>query len=531
MVSAPRRPGGVHRPGPAAALLVLLLILAGSLSTTRPLHADENHWELIRPGGTLPPGLRMAAQAYDPGRMRLLFFGGVDSEGIADRLHALDLGSDAWLNLRPRGTAPSSRERASMAFDPAGDRAVLFSGYNGGSIYLDETLFLDFSDARGPEWRKMPFASTKPAPRLGATLVHVPAETGPGRMILFGGWNDAERRAYQDVWALSLEKGKEAWTRLSPAGTPPAARDGHVAVHDAARSRMLVYGGWNRQRTAVTLDDLWELDLRPGQERWTELTAPSPRPPAQAWMSGVIDDCPDTRRLLMFGGWSGFADNAFTWALALDGPPLWTRLDPSGAKPRPRDSHVAAYDGAKRRMAIFGGWENEAELMRDTWQLGLAPCGGPRPSPTPPTAPTPTRTATAPGGGSPTVEPTPTEGPIGSATPDLVGTRVAQTLTALAPSPAASATPDLRTAVAQTLTALAPSPSVSPTPDLLGTIVAGTQTALAPTATTTPNLVLTRIAATLTALAAPPTATTATADRLWLPRLARPDSGAGPAGR
>lgn len=513
----------------AAALALLLLVARGPAGV--PLRADESHWDLIRPAGTLPPGLRMAAQTHDPGRNRLLFFGGIDSDGIADRLHALDLGTDTWLNLRPRGTAPSSRDRAAMAFDPAGDRAVLFSGYNGGSLYLDETLFLDFSDARGPEWRKLPFTPSKPAPRLGASLVHVPAAAGPGRLLLFGGWNGAERRSYQDVWALSLEPGKEAWVRLSPAGSAPPARDGHLAVVDQARSRMLVYGGWSRQRTEVTLDDLWELDLRPGQERWAQLSPPSPRPPVQAWMSGVIDDCPDRRRLLMFGGWNGSADNAFTWALGLDGDAAWARLDPSGAKPRPRDSHVAAFDSARRRMVIFGGWENEAELLRDTWQLGLAPCGGPAPSLTPPSAPTPTRTATPRPGGSPTVEPTPTQGPSASATPDLVSTRVALTLTALAPSPTASTTPDLRTAVAQTLTALAPSPTVSATPDLVGTIVAGTQTALAPSATPSPNLVLTRIAATLTALAQPPTATVQAAGRLWLPRLARPDGSAAPARR
>lgn len=501
--------------GPACLLVVTALLIVAA-----PIRADENHWDLIRPAGILPPGLRWAAQAHDPVRNRLMFFGGFDTSGSqAGDLYTLDLSADAFVNLRPRGTLPASRERAVMAFDTAGDRTVLFGGYNGGSIYLDETWFLELSDPlRGPEWKKMPFAASKPAPRLGASMVHLPAAAGAGRMILFGGWDGVNRRAYQDVWALSLGRGKEAWTKLSPAGTAPAARDGHVAIFDAARSRMLVYGGWNRQRTDVTLDDLWELDLRPGQERWTELTPSNPRPPAQAWMSGVVDDCPDTRRLLLFGGWNGFSDSAFTWALALDGAAAWTRLDPSGAKPRPRDSHVAAYDANGRRMAIFGGWENEGDLMRDTWVLGLAPCGGPAPTTAIPTSPTATSTITpTPRPGSPTREPTPTVDPRWSPTPDLVGTRVAQTLTAIAPRPSESPTPDLRTAVALTLTALAPSPTRSSTPDLMGTIVAGTRTALAPTTTLTPNLLLTRIAMTLTAVAATPVV----AARVHLPLLSR----------
>lgn len=498
---------------------VCLLVMTAFLAVAAPILADENHWDLIRPAGILPPGLRWAAQAHDPVRNRLMFFGGFDTGGSqAGDLYTLDLSTDAFVNLRPRGTQPASRERAAMAFDTTGDRAVLFSGYNGGSIYLDETWFLELGDSRGPEWKKMPFAANKPAPRLGASMVHMPAAAGAGRMILFGGWDGVNRRAYQDVWALALEPGKEAWTKLIPAGAAPSARDGHVAIFDAPNSRMLVYGGWNRQRTDVTLDDLWELDLRPGQERWTEITPANPRPPAQAWMSGVVDDCPDRRRLLMFGGWNGFADSAFTWALNLDGERAWTRLDPSGAKPRPRDSHVAVYDARGRRMAIFGGWENEGDLMRDTWVLGLAPCGAPSPTTAIPASPTPTSTLTpTPRPGSPTREPTPTVDPRFSPTPDLVGTRIAQTLTAIAPPPSASPTPDLRTAVAMTLTALAPSPTVSATADLVGTIVAGTRTALAPTGTPTPNLVLTRIAETLTAVAATPVV----AARMYLPLLSR----------
>jgi len=502
------------------AFLLPWLVLAGLLAGAGRARADDHHWDLIRPAGTLPPALRWAAQALDPGRNRLLFFGGVDSSGSqAGDLYVLDLNNDAFVSLRPRGTAPASRERAAMAFDVAGDRAVLFSGFNGGSIYLDETWFLELGDpVRGPEWKKMPFAASKPAPRLGASLVYVaPAAGGAGRLILFGGWDGVNRRAYQDVWALSLERGKEAWTRLSPAGTAPAARDGHVAVIDAARERMLVYGGWNRQRTDVTLDDLWALDLRPGQEGWTQLTPPNPRPPAQAWMSAVVDPCPDHRRLLMFGGWNGFADSAYTWSLGLEGDVLWTRLDPSGAKPRARDSHVAALDEKGRRMAIFGGWENQGELMRDTWVLLLSPCGAPSPTPEASAVRTPTASPT-PRPGSPTSEATPTRDPRASATPDLLGTRVAETLTAIVPLPSGSPTPDLlRTAVAQTLTALVPSPSASPTPDLIGTIVAGTRTALAPTVTLTPNAVLTQLAATLTAFAATPVV----AAKVHLPLLSR----------
>lgn len=81
--------------------------------------------------------------------------------------------------------------------------------------------------------------------------------------------------------------------------------------------------------------------------------------------------------------------------------------------------------------------------------------------------PRPPRTPAAPPTLPPTPAVTPTPpGPIASATatPDVVGTRVAATLTALAPSPTRAATS-----------------TASPTPDDIGTRVASTLTALAPT--------------------------------------------------
>jgi hypothetical protein len=98
-------------------------------------------------------------------------------------------------------------------------------------------------------------------------------------------------------------------------------------------------------------------------------------------------------------------------------------------------------------------------------QAGIEPpptaAAPPSPTPQPPVTPAPSRTA--------------------SPTPDVLGTAVAATLTALAPSPTASgtasATPDLvGTAVAATLTARVPSPTVTATPEPGGVTLAALST-------------------------------------------------------
>jgi len=73
------------------------------------------------------------------------------------------------------------------------------------------------------------------------------------RVLIFGGRDDVTE--FQDVWALSLDA-TPAWTQLQPAGTPPDARHGHVAIWDPLRGRMLVHGGTNG---STTYGDLWEL--------------------------------------------------------------------------------------------------------------------------------------------------------------------------------------------------------------------------------------------------------------------------------
>lgn len=491
----------------AGAASVVCATLAGAAP------ADLDHWRPLRPSGPQPPPLQWAATAFDPAGHRLLMFAGTDQVDDHRDLWALDLtaGSEAWAKLRPAGNGPTLRQHAAAAFVASHRRLVVFGGY---SQLLDDTLddtwITDFAAGGDGRWVKI--AGRKPDKRRAATLVHQRFDGPSGatdRVILFGGFNGSQR--FNDVWAFDATPGAEAWTELAPAGTKPSTRDGHVAVYDAPRNRMIVYGGTNRDRQAYTLGDAWSLDLTPGAERWSRLDPGGTRAPAYTWASGVVDPCAGAERLLVFGGYSITADRSSndTWALALApaGSEAWTDLDTTGARPVPRDAHAAAYDPVGRRMVIYGGWDGPGQLQRDAWTLDLLPCGGePVDTPTPPATIEPTAPATSPATEEATPSPVPTtpqptdtSTPSTTATPDAIGTVIAATLTALAPTAVQSATPDvLATAVAGTLTASAPRPSATPAPP------------------GTPDPVQTAIAATLTALAPPP------GGRLFMPIAVRP---------
>ena len=107
-------------------------------------------------------------------------------------------GTPTWTNLIPNGAAgaPSKRGWPTAVYDPSTNRLTLFGGSPG-------TILNDF----------------------------------------FGQFND--------TWVLVNANGltgTPSWTKLSPASvspghTPPAARQGHVAVFDQHNNIMTIFGG------------------------------------------------------------------------------------------------------------------------------------------------------------------------------------------------------------------------------------------------------------------------------------------------
>src|SRR3989304_1860788 len=83
------------------------------------------------------------------------------------------------------------------------------------------------------------------------------------RLILFGGFNG--RAYFNDVWAMSLAHGSEAWTKISPEGILPAPRGQHTAIYDSVNDRMIVFGGHSPY---YNWNDVWALSLTPGSQTW-----------------------------------------------------------------------------------------------------------------------------------------------------------------------------------------------------------------------------------------------------------------------
>ena len=355
-------PGGAG-PGARSAAPVIYdeprdrVVLYGGIDGTNQTRTDlwaltlgaAPAWSAIAPAGTPPSPRNGASAIYDPVRQRLVLFAGGTGAPNLNETWALALGgAPAWTKLSP-ASAPAGRQFHTAAYDPIGDRMLVFGGSSG--PILSGTWALTLSP--GETWT--PYSGTR---RRG----HVAAYDQPRRRLLLFGGDDGG--VLNDVWELGLAV-PAAWLRLSPAGTPPGARAFHAGVYDPQRDRVVVFGG----RDSAPLNDTWELSLS-GSVSWRQILPGGAPPPARIDHIAVYD--PVRRRMIVFGGASGSSVFNDVWALSLSGSPTWTLLTPSGTAPAARGGAAAVYDPGRDRIVLFGGYDRNLLCLDDTWELQLS---------------------------------------------------------------------------------------------------------------------------------------------------------------
>lgn len=344
-----------------------LLVFGGVDSSNRYLNdvwvlplSGPPAWYRLNPSGTPPAGRYGASMVYDPVRHRVVIFGGRSGSSpfFFNDVWALSLtGAAPWIELTPAGTPPTARHSASAIYDPVSDRVVLFGGETVAGL-ANDVWALSLS---GPSaWTQMAPTGTPPAPRSLSSAIYDPLRH---RMLVFGGHTASA--IPRDLWELRLIG--PAWSELSPAGTPPYGRDGHSAIYDAPRDRMVVIGGLGSGMPYV---DATALSLA-GTPTWTLLFPDGTAPGARFYQSAIYDPVRD--RAVLFGGMTeaGGARNDL-WELALAEPPAWTELTPNGSPPIGRNFHCAIVDSLRARMIVYGGGTVQGLLPNDLWALSLS---------------------------------------------------------------------------------------------------------------------------------------------------------------
>jgi hypothetical protein len=281
------------------------------------------------------------AMAYDSKRGRVVLFGGADEKGVRGDLWEWD--GSAWRLLAADG--PSPRTFPALAYDRARERLVLFGGNRvlfGTADDGDDTFLNDTWEWDGGAWHCLPGAM--PPARAEASVAY---DAARHRVVLFGGYRKAHGELVRlgDTW----EWDGSAWKALDVSG--PSARSGAAIAYDPRRRRVVLFGG--NDANAET----WEW-VGTG---WRVLDAPTPG----RFNCAMAYDA-SRRRVIRFGGVSQGVREAETWEL--DGT-RWQRV--AGPGPEGRNHSAMAYDERRKVLVLFGGHDGE-RVFGDTWERRLA---------------------------------------------------------------------------------------------------------------------------------------------------------------
>jgi hypothetical protein len=280
--------------------------------------ADLTLAELIPATHRADLGMGDRTAVWDEARQAVVAFGGQpDGETWSHGLAA----TDTWTGVDVGGSTPSLIGMSGI-YDPVGAAIVAF----GGTLYTDSDVALRLASSPGAVWEPI-VAEAPPAARSHHVAVYDPVNR---RMVVHGGQINTNHGAtfLDDTWTLALD-GAPVWTELSPSGSQPAARAGHVAIHDPEGQRMIFYGG--KGPWGEPLTDVWSLSLV-GAPAWTRIMAGGERPGDSRHAAAVHD--PDGRRMIVVDLTPGLDSTpARVFALELDGPPEWHRFCSPGLTP------------------------------------------------------------------------------------------------------------------------------------------------------------------------------------------------------
>lgn len=222
----------------------------------------------------------------------LVIFAGQAGTAFFNDLWAFDSATASWRQLPSSGAVPTSRYGTCAAIGPDG-RLWISHGFTSENIRFADTLAYDFASGA--------WTDETPAPPLPANrCLHGCWWTDTGELALFGGQTTGVT-ALGDLWLLEdgawtmvegtlpadrnlyararllgttlvfggqaldgsyladafvLNDGEADAIAVEPGGQAPAPRVGAEMIVDAARGRVLLFGGRDADRA---YDDLWEL--------------------------------------------------------------------------------------------------------------------------------------------------------------------------------------------------------------------------------------------------------------------------------
>lgn len=236
-------------------------------SDVHAYNVDTNLWQEIRAGGRPPPARSGAQAAIWNGKV--WFFGGYtkkDGDYFND-VYTYDIAASTWASVHTLGESPQKRTDHSVCLFR--DSLLVFGGFDG------HTRFNDLRELhlRERRWSHITEQrSTVPRSRFGHTAVMYGHS-----MYVFGGWDGHD--TIQELFEYNASS--NMWIQLPLRGTPPRARYRHTAM--VCGDAMFTFGGVDK--TQYRFPDLHEYNFT--HRHWSKVSTTSVQPSARTFHKTV----------------------------------------------------------------------------------------------------------------------------------------------------------------------------------------------------------------------------------------------------
>ncbi len=331
-------------------------------------------WTKIATKGTAP-AVGFHSAVYDSRANDMYVFAGSSSEAkLAGDDHAFTLssangmGTSSWT----RG-GPPARYSQAMFSDSVTNSVFVLDGQHAqtNTNFDDYWQTTGVNDSSNINWIPINVGGKHPMARWGHSVQY---DSVNNRLMVFGGGTGFPAPCVNDYWVMTSANntgGKPTWVATTPTGAVPGIRTRHNAAYDPVTNRLIVFGGFDC--VSKYYNDVWVLgnaNAVTGTPAWSKLTPRGTPPSARQSSSAIYNSATNT--LTIYGGDAGSAPFGDIWILSnangTGGAPQWRQAVPSSDGPSARSGHTAIYDVTNDLMTIYGGYDG-TNLLGDTWVL------------------------------------------------------------------------------------------------------------------------------------------------------------------